>query len=487
MKSTTIHIYNEARQDMIRIACKDPLYTYDIYHIVKAFLPAVEIRQSVNERQESLVEIQLESDSCFFVSCAEAEKINNNSDRKRMIGRKLYTWLMAETKRVLPWGMLTGIRPTKLIMSQMEAGRSEEEIKKQFAENYFVSEEKLKLGMRIAKEEMRLLEQLDYGDGYSLYVGIPFCPTTCSYCSFTSFPIAAWKHRVSDYLDALEKEIEHVSNAMKHKKLNTIYIGGGTPTTLEPEEMRRLLIKLKKHFSDADLKEFTVEAGRPDSITREKLEVLQEFGVSRISINPQTMQQKTLDLIGRKHTGEAIVKAYHLARELGFDNINMDLIAGLPGETTSDMEDTLKQIQVLDPDSLTIHSLAIKRAARMGHEKQAGGTTGEELAEMIEMGAIYAEAMGMRPYYMYRQKNIAGSFENVGYAKVDKAGIYNILIMEEKQSIIALGAGATTKLVYDDHEDGKRKIVRVENVKDAEQYITRVDEMIKRKEEEIWR
>lgn len=465
---------------MIQIACNDPLYTYDVYHLVKAFLPAAEIGQSVDAMQESLVEIQLESGSCFFVKRAEAEHCLSKREKKRLIGKKLYIWLSEQTNKNLPWGMLTGIRPTKLIINQLEQKRSPAEIKEYLSAEYFVSEEKMELGIKIAQTEQKLLKQLDYENGYSLYIGIPFCPSTCSYCSFTSYPLAAWKHRVFAYLEALFKEIAYIGQAMRGKKLNTVYIGGGTPTTLEASELRQLLKFLEEHFQYDSLKEFTVEAGRPDSITEEKLQVLREFHISRISINPQTMQQKTLDLIGRKHNVGEIRATFELARRLGFDNINMDLIAGLPGETIADMEDTLKQIQALDPDSLTIHSLAIKRAARMGQEKDSSGTTGAELAEMIEKGAYYAKAMQMIPYYMYRQKNIAGSFENVGYAKVDKAGIYNILIMEEKQSIIALGAGATTKMV------ANGEIVRVENVKNIDQYIDRIDEMIKRKEEVIW-
>ena len=224
--------------------------------------------------------------------------------------------------------------------------------------------------MEIAKREKALLAQLDYKDGYSLYVGIPFCPTTCSYCSFTSQPIHKWKDRVDEYLDALCKEITFVGEVSKEKKLNTVYIGGGTPTTLEPEQLERLLSHIEKTFSFEDLKEFTVEAGRPDSITKEKLEVLRRHQISRISINPQTMQQKTLDCIGRKHTVEDIRQVYAMARELGFENINMDLIAGLPGETLDDMKDTLRQIEMFAPDSLTVHALAMKRASRLTQENE---------------------------------------------------------------------------------------------------------------------
>ena len=233
-----------------------------------------------------------------------------------------------------------------------------------------------------------------------------------------------------------------------------------------------------------------MEAGRPDSITEEKLSVIREYPVSRISVNPQTMQQKTLDLVGRRHTVEQTVQAFELARKKGFDNINMDLIAGLPGETIGDMEDTLRQVEVLHPDSLTVHALAIKRAARFGQEGRTADLHAE-ISGMVESAYASARRMGLVPYYLYRQKNIAGNFENVGYAELDKAGIYNILIMEEKQTILAAGAGASTKILLKNpirKEGGKEiNLVRAENVKNINEYIARIDEMIERKGEWLWR
>ena len=244
-----------------------------------------------------------------------------------------------------------------------------------------------------------------------------------------------------------------------------------------PKQLDRLLSKIEDSFDFSHLLEYTVEAGRPDSITREKLVVLRKHGISRISINPQTMKQETLDLIGRRHTVAQTIESFHLARELGFDNINMDLIVGLPGEELDDVRHTMEEICKLSPDNLTVHSLAIKRAAkfRMFPEDYAGMRM-ENNWEIIELTAKYAREQGLLPYYLYRQKNMAGNFENVGYAAEGKAGLYNILIMEEKQTILALGAGSISKRV----EPG-RKIVRCENVKDVAQYIARVDEMIERK------
>ncbi|MDD3403704.1 MAG: coproporphyrinogen dehydrogenase HemZ [Hespellia sp.] len=473
---------------MIQINCKDALYTYDMYHITKAFFPNEEIKQQVNESQEPLILMELQSGS-FCALCEEVQQIESASEKKHYVNRKLYEWLSEYSGNQMAWGILTGIRPTKMLMNQLEKGMSETETVEWMQERYFVSESKTRLALEIAKREKALLDRLDYQNGFSLYIGIPFCPSICSYCSFSSSPIAEWEDRVDGYLDALCREITFVAEKSRQKHLNTIYIGGGTPTTLSAGQLDRLLSHVEASFSYETVLEVTVEAGRPDSITREKLEVLKNHVVTRISVNPQTMQQKTLDAIGRRHTVEDIRTVFVMARELGFDNINMDLIAGLPGEQVSDMEDTLRQIKALGPDSLTVHSLAIKRAAKLGRE-QTEILHGRELEKMIDLAADMAEEMALEPYYLYRQKNIAGNFENVGYAKVDKAGIYNILIMEEKQSIIAVGAGASTKIVLPEKiklDRGREtNIIRIENVKDITEYMTRIDEMIERKGEWLW-
>lgn len=476
---------------MIQIQCKETLYTYNLYHITKAFFPNAEIKQCVDAEQEPLVRIELDDGSCFLLDAKEFEENQKKEDaqeKKKIVTKMVYRFLSEKTGQEMAWGMLTGVRPTKLAMHQMENGMNEAQAKAFLQEVYCVSEKKAGLAVDIACREKALLSKLDYLNGFSLYVGIPFCPSICSYCSFSSSPIDVWSPRMDDYLKALCIELHHIAKETEGKTLNTIYIGGGTPTTLTAKQLEKLLNVVDELFLNeergAELLEYTVEAGRPDSITKEKLEVICRHSVTRISVNPQTMQQKTLDLVGRKHTVQAVKDIFHLARELGFDNINMDLIAGLPGENAEDMRDTLRQIEELSPDSLTVHSLAIKRAARMAQE-QLVRDLHTEITEMVEDAAKTAEKLGLVPYYLYRQKNIAGNFENVGYAKADKAGIYNILIMEEKQTIYAAGADATTKIVLPEKiktENGKEtNLIRIENVKNIEAYIDRIDEMIKRK------
>ena len=399
------------------------------------------------------------------------------ADYKRVFGRFLYNALREETGISLPWGNLTGIRPTKIAMTMLDEGKSEQDVAFYLMNEHFVSDEKAALGIEIAKREREILKTLHYEEGYSLYIGIPFCPTTCLYCSFTSYPISAWKNRVGDYLTALEKEMDAVAQIYRDKMLDTVYIGGGTPTSLSAEELDRLLTKLKGTFDFSTVQEFTVEAGRADSITDEKLKVMRRHGVTRISVNPQTMKQETLNLIGRQHTVEQVADAFHTARKVGFDNINMDIILGLPGETKEDVAATIEAIQVLAPDSLTVHSLAVKRASKLNQWIEENGITAynntEETMRIAEKGA---RDMLMVPYYLYRQKNMSGNFENVGYCAEGKHGIYNILIMEEVQTIVALGAGSISKRVYPDG-----RIERCENVKDVSQYIERIGEMIERK------
>ena len=471
-------------------------FEYDVYTLVKAFYPESDIYTFYKGENEHPAETFLKLDVGMYddvleLSCvsegvkressAKVEISDGRTERKNSLKQLIYRQLSDITGEQLPWGTLTGIRPTKIPMKLMEEGWRNPDIAKYMRETYYTSAKKSALAIAVANREKELLESIDIKDGYSLYVGIPFCPSICLYCSFGSHPYERWGHMSDDYLAALFKELEFIASSMAGKKLCTIYIGGGTPTTLSAPQLESLLGKVRGLFDTSGVLEFTVEAGRPDTVDLEKLAALRKYGVDRISINPQTMNQKTLDIIGRNHTAEQVISAFSLARTAGFDNINMDIITGLPGEGEAEVRETMRAIEELKPDSLTVHSLALKRATRLNlfKDKYAENSfrNSQDIMDIIDLGA---KRMDMEPYYMYRQKNIAGNLENVGYARRGCFGLYNIIIMEEKQTILAAGSGAMSKFVF----DGGR-IERAENVKDLKNYIERIDEMLDRKEKYI--
>lgn len=478
-------------------------FEYDIYALVRSFYPG---RQTKVHRMESDTppeeSMQPQGGQVFVLAWWDGQKVfaECRMDKKGAVRREdaldpsseritvknrlkqiLYQALHMFTGRDLVWGTLTGIRPVKLAAGFLEEGMDAAKVQAYMEETYYLSRQKSSLCVEIALREREILDGLDCGNGYSLYIGIPFCPSICMYCSFSSYPLEKWRNRVDTYVETLCREIRAAAPLMRGKELHTVYVGGGTPTTLEPEQMEKLLGCLEEAFPLEKLREFTVEAGRPDSIRREKLAVLKKHAVSRISVNPQTMNQKTLDFIGRRHTVEEIRSAYWLVREMGFDNVNMDLIAGLPGEGIREVEHTLNEIRKLGPDSLTMHSLAVKRAARLRlFSEEHRELTFENSSKIMDMAESYTREMGLMPYYLYRQKNMAGNLENVGYAKPGKASLYNILMMGEKQSIVACGSGSISKQVFPDGQ-----IERCENVKDVTQYIERIDEMIERKKQ-LW-
>ncbi len=462
------------------IYIKEDRFQYDIHSLYKAFYPEEEVRVIIGEKG-SVPEKERDISPTDEISFIDVDKTKND------LKKEIYLDLCAKTKKELPWGNLTGIRPTRIAMNLLEEGKSVEEIRSYMKDTYLVSDKKIDVSIDIALREKEILKDIDYKNGYSLYLGIPFCPTTCLYCSFTSYPIAAYSKVVDDYISCLKKEIDFVADYFKTKTLDTVYIGGGTPTTLEADQMRELIGYLKDKLDFSRVKEFTVESGRPDSITRDKLRAMKEMGVTRISVNPQSMSDETLRLIGRRHTVAQLIEAFELARQEGFDNINMDIILGLPGETPEDVSHTIEEIKKLSPDDLTVHCLAIKRGSRLFEAMREKELKGElktsfikpsvDIARMAEIAERGALEMGLKPYYLYRQKNISGNFENTGYASEGKAGIYNILINEEVQSIVALGAGTVTKRVYG--EGGR--IERCDNVKDIALYMNQIDEMIDRK------
>ncbi|MBQ3105201.1 MAG: coproporphyrinogen dehydrogenase HemZ [Lachnospiraceae bacterium] len=478
---------------MIVITVNRQEFEYDIHSLVKAFYPGQEVKVFTEGSREHIssegmlrghVEF-LPEEICIRLAAGEEsleEKVSllPGEDRllvKNKLKQRLYHQLSKLTGRTLPWGALTGIRPTRLALTLLEEGVSEDEVCRQMQETYLASQKKAELSLRIAKKEQKILSGLHTKEGYSLYLGIPFCPTTCLYCSFTSYPIARWEKQVEDYLCAMEREMRFLGELFGDRPLDTVYVGGGTPTTLTPEQLKRLFAMLYRYFDTGKVQEITVEAGRADSITREKLTALKENGVSRISINPQTMKEETLQRIGRRHTAAQVTEAFHMARAAGFDNINMDMILGLPGETTEDVAATLGKIRELSPENLTVHSLAVKRGSGLYLATEGRGVqTLQDPEEAMAIASEGAACMGMEPYYLYRQKNMTGNLENVGFACEGREGLYNILMMEEKQNILAVGAGAISKRIYPDG-----RIERSENVKDITAYMERIEEMLDRK------
>lgn len=494
---------------MISIILNQRDYEHDTYDLIKAFFQEekllvtedgileIEKMKKANrlaeedelrytfrfELEDQTAELEIMSqDGTILLQKKEAFSSQEKKEKRNQYKRFLYHALAQLTQRELPWGTLTGVRPTKLVLNRLEEGQSEEQIRNYMKTEYLCSDEKLDVSFQITKRELEVLNQCDYQNGYSIYIGIPFCPTICNYCSFASYSLEKHENVLGDYLKALEKEIIYASTCLTEKKLTTLYVGGGTPTSLNEEQLEELMSMIRKYFDFSNMQEFTVEAGRPDSITREKLKILKKYGVDRISINPQSMRQKTLDLIGRKHTVEQIYDCYKMAREEGHDNINMDMILGLSGETISDVEYTLQEIGKLSPDSLTVHTLAKKRAADLTiHKDKYKEFEATNVGEMLNRSIEFTKQHGYEPYYLYRQKNMTDNLENTGYAKHGKEGIYNILIMEEKQTILALGAGALSKFVF--HQENR--IERVENVKSIRDYMERIDEMIQRKRDFI--
>lgn len=470
---------------MIYIRLNEDNFEYDIYSLVKAFYPKEDVKISTEEavdHEDILFTMEVKyADHVLSLDGNEiAIDYSNRPDTKNRLKKALYESLSRRTGKSLPWGTLTGIRPTKISLKMLEDGAKDAEVAEYMKSTYLTSQEKIDLSLAVSHKELEILKPIDYNNGYSIYIGIPFCPSTCLYCSFTSYPIGLWKNKLDNYLAALEKEMAYTSKAMAGKKLDTIYIGGGTPTSLDEEHMEKLLTLVDKYFDTPGLLEYTVEAGRPDSITYEKLKVMKAHPVTRISINPQTMNQKTLDLIGRFHKVEDIYRVYGWARELEFQNINMDLILGLPGENIQDVQHTLDEVIKLVPDNMTVHSLALKHSSRLNIDRRSYDDYLIENSQgHMDICEKAAQKLGMEAYYLYRQKNMAANLENIGYSTLGKEGIYNILIMEEKQTIVALGAGCSTKFV----SDYGASVKRCENVKDVQLYIDRIDEMIQRKQE----
>lgn len=392
---------------------------------------------------------------------------------KRQIKQALYDVMKAACGRTPPWGSLTGIRPTRLIYEGMGRGLTRDQAMAYVQQEFDVHPDKARLLSEIVDVQLSLpqpgRQEVD------LYVGIPFCVSRCAYCSFLSGEVGKGK-QLPPYVDALEKEIGETLRLIEEKGLRprAFYMGGGTPTSLSAPLLERVL-KAARPFIDQSC-EVTVEAGRPDTIDADKLRAIRENGATRISVNPQTMHNVTLELIGRRHTTAQTEQAYELARNIGFNHINMDLIAGLPGENLDMFMQTLEWSREMHPESLTVHTLSIKRSSLL-HLWEAKLPDGQMVSDMVEAGRNEAATRGMRPYYLYRQKYMAGNLENVGYALPDHACLYNIDMMEETANVLAVGAGAISKRVY----PAIGRIERAPNVSEITHYITRMDEMMERK------
>ncbi|WP_312643692.1 coproporphyrinogen dehydrogenase HemZ [Hydrogenoanaerobacterium sp.] len=472
-------------------------YKYEVESLVRMFFHGKELPVETGEPNtnedfiytkvvkgeastELLVAVSLDGSSENACDTVCNSLPNYDAECERVFAVMLYRILTPMTGIQLKWGVLTGIRPVKFVHRFHEQGLSDDEIRRTLAEKYLVSPQKIDLMMNTARREAQVLK-LSKPNFYSLYISIPFCPTRCLYCSFVSHSIEKTKKLMPEYVDLLVREIEYTAQVLGRidgLQLETIYFGGGTPTALTADQLRQVMGAVNKCFDFPSVREYTVEAGRPDTITEEKLRVLKEYGATRISINPQTMNDSVLDAIGRRHTTQQTVDAFHLARKMGHTNINMDLIAGLPTDTVESFCSTLDQVLGLNPENITLHTLSVKRAATLADQAdKAYRAQSEAVTQMLGYASESFGAAGYHPYYLYRQKNTVDNMENVGYCKNGSEGLYNVYIMDETHSIVALGAGGVSKL----KEPGGELINRVFNYKYPYEYISRFDEILARK------
>ncbi|MEF9953083.1 MAG: coproporphyrinogen dehydrogenase HemZ [Clostridium sp.] len=469
---------------MIKIALIGHDYRYEAYTIASLFYEKKDILFVDSESEGDIVSIyNEETNSCISKVNHETEFKVNVEDNKKQIKLGIKSTLLSGLKHItgkeVPWGILVGIRPTKLYHDFKEEGLGDDMIREILSSKYHLYSDKIDLLIKVAKAEEPFLQRPNRAVG--IYIGIPFCPTRCSYCSFTSNPLGTKGKMVDAYLDCLIKEIEYTSKLIKEKNINvdTLYIGGGTPTALNEGQLERLLETVSKNINTDNIREYTIEAGRPDSITREKLNIIKKYKADRISVNPQTMNDETLRKIGRIHTSEDTINIFNMAREIGFNNINMDMIIGLPGEGVDHVKRTIESIKQLHPESITIHTMAIKRASKLN--EQGYECNNDESIQMYNLGVNGAKDIGMIPYYMYRQKNMVSPLENVGYSLKGMECIYNVQMIAENISIIGLGADSVSKAIY----PSENRLERVGNLKDLHEYINRIDEVLLNKKKVV--
>lgn len=472
-----------AGQDVVRLFYPDaaiftePVSDYDMMFKVSASGEAASLGGRV---------VLFIKDGESFSEQTYTEKIpvpgDERNHQKRLVKLALFRLLSKTTNTPPgPWGILTGIRPTKIVHRLLDLGWSKQDIIDYLISQYDMSPDRALLLNQIAfRQRPFLLTPNESVQKVSIYIGIPFCPTRCAYCSFPASSLEKSGNLLQPFLEALKREIESVGGFLKKrgKTVQTIYIGGGTPTVLDSRNLSRLLELTGDYLVSDETCEITLEAGRPDTITEEKLRAAREYGITRLSINPQSMNGETLKVIGRCHTPEDVAASFKMARSTGFDNINMDIILGLPGETGEHVQNTLVQISGMRPENLTVHTLAVKRASHIKESRESyslpeGGT----VSQMLELTAKAAQEMDMAPYYLYRQKKMVGPYENIGYARPGYECLYNIQIIEERQTIIGLGGGSGSKFV----EPGTWYLTSHYNPKDPETYVNRIEEIIERK------
>ena len=474
--------------------CISHNYHYEIENVLRLFLPFQKlfVLKEKGELKDNYLytEKQEENEKTILISIfsyngktyndkKEYFNITDGQAELYLAGMVLEQFI-SEFKFKPNWGIVTGVRPSKLMASIIdEVG--EENARERFIEKYLAKPEKAELAFQVAKMEERIIKTAT-GDSFSLYISIPYCPTRCSYCSFVSHSISNEKAKdlIPQYVEFLCEELKVTAKIAKQNGLylKSIYWGGGTPTTLTSEQLDKILTVIEDEFDLSGCIEYTVEAGRPDTITKEKLDTLKKHNVNRISINPQTFNNSVLEEIGRCHTAEETVEKYNLARETGFNVINMDLIAGLPTDTIEGFKYSLEQAIALNPENITVHTLSLKRSSTIVTEDEKGNLDATVTSDMVEYAITRLTENGYKPYYMYRQSKSLGNLENVGWSKKDKECYYNVYMMSECQTVLSVGAGSVIKLK---EPDGKY-IERIFNFKFPFEYVSRFSELIERKD-----
>lgn len=463
----------------IHIGTYDSESVFHIYHTARLFYPDKKI--TVDEIHEDTDFELTRSDEGISFTDGEKTLFSDSSD-KESIKRLVFSFLREKTGKVIPWGTLIGVRPVKIASKMLNEGKSDKEIIDTYRNFYLVSSEKSELALEIAKKEKEILDRTEY-DECGIYIDMPFCPTKCFYCSFLSVPSSDRK-LLSEYIDTLLYDIEKTSEMVKeaHLKPAYIYFGGGTPTAPDDEDFERVLESISKNFITGNkIKEYTIECGRPDTINERKLKAMKSHGCDRISINPQSMKDDTLILMGRTHGSDDIIRTYKLAEKIGFHSVNMDVIAGLPGETPEDFENTINRVIGLSPDNVTVHCLSVKSGSYLKESGKFRLSPAEDIEKMVEIASERLCREGYLPYYLYRQKNISGNLENTGYSKKGREGIYNIAMMEETIPVISCGASGITKVITD--MPGRDRIMRHSSKKDIRLYIDNIETILKEKKE----